>query len=158
MPSPGGELRTSHSPLISAFIQLLALCEMFSEVWQHHSAAPALQRTGANTDLNMEEFTFSFLKVGFLSHTHRRHFPARVVMFVKTPPISLTSSVLCVEPSGRTKSRSACAGLWRPSFFCPLFIIYVHTSIVIRCQGNPAHKTLPLTRTQGGKAYFHRCR
>lgn len=43
-------------------------------------------------------------------------------------------------------------------FLCPLFIIYVHTSIVIRCQGNLVQKMLPLTRTQGGKAYFHRCR
>lgn len=40
-------------------------------------------------------------------------------------------------------------------FLCPLFIIYIRTSIVIRCRGNLLHKTLLLTRTPGGKTYFH---
>lgn len=40
-------------------------------------------------------------------------------------------------------------------FLCPLFIIYIRTSIVIRCRGNLLHKMLLLTRTPGGETYFH---
>lgn len=43
------------------------------------------------------------------------------------PP--LTWSVLCVEHLGRTKPRSACAGLWRPSF-CVHYLLFMYIPLL----------------------------
>lgn len=40
-------------------------------------------------------------------------------------------------------------------FVCPLFIIYIHASIVMRCHSNRLlRRTLPLARTPGGENIF----
>lgn len=107
--------------------------------------------------MDLEEFRFNLPKVETLSHafpSHSRH------VFKDS----------CHQRIEHQMTRSVCGTFggnkgpfclrWpvETFFLCPLFIIYVHTSIVICCQGNPVHQTFRLTCTQGGKAHFHCCR
>lgn len=84
-------------------------------------------------DRNMEEFRLHFSKMEILSHTSLM-FPSQSCHVYKSschqridPP--LTWSVLCVEHLGRTKPRSACAGLWRPSF-CVHYLLFMYIPLL----------------------------
>ena len=97
-----------------------------SEPWQHDNAAPALQGQAViwiwrNSD--------SISLKWKLYHTR---FPATVVMSLKTLAIkgsSIKWRALCVEHSGGTKARSACAGLWRPSF-CVHYLLFMYIPLL----------------------------
>lgn len=91
MPSPGGELHASCF-FSSDFCFYPPLAQKCGSIITLLRSAEA----GANVGLNMEEFTFNFPKVEFLPHTRIVGvFPARVVVFLKTRPVSHFFCFVC---------------------------------------------------------------
>lgn len=74
-------------------------------------------------------------------------------MFLKTRPVS---HIFCSVCGTFRENKTPFCLRWpvETFFLCPLFIIYVHTSIVIGCQGNPAYKTLPAHTYTGRESIF----